>query len=602
MHSKAQKRVPVPDGLDMNEAFNPSALSKLLALKMPENLTLATLAFSNVIPVALMGNQMDGDDDRMLRSQSAPYPFPFPSDDLSKGAYPLISNDSHANTATKVIMPSFDNNFAATNHTGRSAEDNLFYLAPASRVVDVQTLSQSLAEAFETKKEKKAKGSKKEKRKKTDFNMKDMLPVGAISSDDEKGYSKKEKRSGSKKKSEVKHCSFVEAHCYTSSLLKFLKCSQCDQPSTFHTIYIQDLDSVDITTPLRPDEVFTVQKHREVLASTSSAVASDLMERDDGGKMKKNGKKSKESDDSKKSKHDKSSKSKKTKEPVDDLLLMEWAEPTVPTLSMGYVVPPSAPDKKDKDKESKNKLSSKKSGNIWIPLMTDKCVEIFYFTSVTGQIVTVNLKAMNIARNSSAVSVTTTFSSSATIRPTTPSNSNVRVAHQLAPGADSTAATELLLLGELCATSSLSIDCTAHVTSESLLGPEVKSTATVVRVPVCSFFTPNKIDEQGFQTLMAKTSSRWGSSSVMISCSSGKPKSALKAVGSFLRAHTVESEDSRAASLSAKSAGGGTVCCLAKISKDGLSVTVDIKCLCSSKGESKILADAISEVLSSLTL
>ena len=58
----------------------------------------------------------------------------------------------------------------------------------------------------------------------------------------------------------------------------------------FHTMYIQDLDSVDITTPLRPDEVFTVQKHREVLASTSSAVASDLMEREDGGKMKKNGK------------------------------------------------------------------------------------------------------------------------------------------------------------------------------------------------------------------------------------------------------------------------------------------------------------------------
>ena len=86
--------------------------------------------------------------------------------------------------------------------------------------MDVQTLSQSLAEAFETKKEKKAKGSKKEKRKKTDFNMKDMLPVGAISSDDEKGYSKKEKRSGSKKKSEVKHCSFVEAHCYTSEVFE----------------------------------------------------------------------------------------------------------------------------------------------------------------------------------------------------------------------------------------------------------------------------------------------------------------------------------------------------------------------------------------------
>ena len=216
MHSKAQKRVPVPEGLDIKEAFNPSALSKLLALKMPENLTLATLAFSNVIPAALMGNNMDGDDDRMLKSQNSP--FPFPSDDLSKGAYPSISNDSYASTTTRVNMPSFDHNISASNHTGRSAEDNLFYLAPASRVVDVQSLSQSLAEAFETKKEKRVKGSKKEKRKKTDFNMKDMLPVGAISSDDEKGYSKKDKRSGSKKKSEVKYRSFVEIYSCTSFL------------------------------------------------------------------------------------------------------------------------------------------------------------------------------------------------------------------------------------------------------------------------------------------------------------------------------------------------------------------------------------------------
>ena len=345
-----------------------------------------------------------------------------------------------------------------------------------------------------------------------------------------------------------------------------------------------------------------MQKHREVLISKSSAVASDLTEREDGGKAKKDGKKLKESDETKKSKHDKSSKSKKNKEPVDDLLLMEWIEPAAPNLSVGYGVPSSATDKKDKDKESKNKISSKKSGNIWIPLMNDKSVEIFYATSVTGQIVTVNLKAINIARNALPVSVTATFNSTADIRPTTPSNSNVRLALQLASGADSTAATELLLLGELHSSSSLSIDCTAHVTSESLLGPEVKSTATVVRVPVCSSFTPNKIDEQGFQTLMGKTSSRWGSSSVKISCSSGKPKSALKAVGSFLRAHTVESEDSRAASLSAKSAGGGTVCCLAKTSKDGLSLTVDIKCLCSSKGESKTLAEAISDALCYLSL
>ena len=360
---------------------------------------------------------------------------------------------------------------------------------------------------------------------------------------------------------------------------------------------------MDITTPLRADEVFAVQKHREVLMSVSPAFSGDVIEKGDGGKKKKSDRKVKEGDEPKKSKHDKSSKSKKIKEPTDDLLLMDWNDPPVPSLSMGHALPSKATDKKEKEKELKSKSSSKKSGNVWMPLMSDKSVEIFYATNITGQIATITLKAVNITKNGSVVSVTATFNSSPTARPTTPSNSNLRVANQLPSGDDATAVTELLLLSDSCLlTSSLLIGCTVHVTSETLLGPEVKATAAVVRIPVCCSFSPNKIDEQGFQTLMAKTSSRWGSSSASISCSSGKTKSALKAVATFLRAHTVESEESRAASLSAKSAGGGSVCCLAKTTKDGLSVTVDVKCLCASKGESKMLADAVAEALGYLIL
>lgn len=192
----------------MEEAFNPSALGKLLALKMPENVTLATLAFAIPIPVAQIGNHMEGEEDRISKNHGASqFPFPFPSDDLTKGpsqgSHPSGAGDIHTNPTAKGYTPSFDHNSTPTNHMGRSAEDNLFYLAPASRVTDILPLSQSLAEAFETKKEKKVKGSKKEKRKKTDFNMKDMLPVGAVSSDDEKGHSRKGKKAGSKKKSEV---------------------------------------------------------------------------------------------------------------------------------------------------------------------------------------------------------------------------------------------------------------------------------------------------------------------------------------------------------------------------------------------------------------
>ena len=356
---------------------------------------------------------------------------------------------------------------------------------------------------------------------------------------------------------------------------------------------------MDLTTPLRADEVFTVQKHREVPISASAIISGDVPEKEVDGKKKKSSKKSKDVDSLKKP-----SKSKKSNEPDNDLLLMDWNDPPIPSVPKGYAMPSNPTEKKEKDKEPKSKSSSKKSSgsHVWLPLISDKHVNVFYSTSVAAQVVTITLKAVNIAKNGPNVSVTATFHSTSVVRPTTPSNSNLRVAHLLAPGGDSTAATELTLLSDTSNPSNMQIGCTAHVTVESLLGPEIKATAAVVNLSVCSYFSPNKLDEQGFQTLIAKSSSRWASSSAKVPCSSGKPKSALKAVASFLRAHMVEDENSRAASLSAKSASGGSVCCLAKSSKDGLSVTVDIKCLCASKGESKSLADAISEALGDLSL
>lgn len=191
----------MPEGLDMDAAFNPTALSKLLALEMPENLTLATLTFAISVSAPHMEHHMDSEEEKISRLSSA---FAFPSDDLTKGttAYPSINGDYNNSTNTKGSVPYTETGGVPTNHPGRSAEDNLFYLGggPSTRAADFPPLSQSLAEAFEPKKEKKVKGAKKEKRKKDDFNMRDMLPAGAISSDDERGPGRKEKKSGSRKK------------------------------------------------------------------------------------------------------------------------------------------------------------------------------------------------------------------------------------------------------------------------------------------------------------------------------------------------------------------------------------------------------------------
>jgi hypothetical protein len=372
---------------------------------------------------------------------------------------------------------------------------------------------------------------------------------------------------------------------------------------------------VDITTPLRADEVFTVQKHREVPVSMSSAFADIAEDAPEEGKKKKSSKQPKEKDlledDSKKGRKDKD-KSKKTKakpEPADDLLMMDWNDPPMPSMPVMVVTRPvaavdSTSDKKEKEKDKgKDKESKgKKISHLWLPLLNDKTVDIYYATSVQSNIVTITLKAVNSSKTGSSVSVTATFNSSAGVRPATPSNSNLRVAQQLGPGSDCSAATELMILGDGVLTSNLQVGCTAHVTVESFLGPESKSTAVGLIVPVCSSFAPSKLDEKGFTALMSKSSSRWASSTAKVSCLSTKPKSALKAVGNFLKAHTVEAENTKAVSLSAKSASGGTVCCLAKTSKDGASVTVDIKCLCASKAESLSLAEAIAEALNDLTL
>lgn len=175
-------------------------------MQVPENLTLATLAFAIALPVTHMEHYNDNDEETRL---SRLLSNTFPGEDPFKGtggAYPSISNDvsSSSISGNKGGFPPPDNlTGIPNNHPGRSAEDNLFYLNSGSRAKDILPLSQVLADAFEDKKVKKVKGAKKEKRKKTDFNMKDMLPAGAVSSDDDKVRSRKTKSSSIRKKGEV---------------------------------------------------------------------------------------------------------------------------------------------------------------------------------------------------------------------------------------------------------------------------------------------------------------------------------------------------------------------------------------------------------------
>ena len=365
-----------------------------------------------------------------------------------------------------------------------------------------------------------------------------------------------------------------------------------------------DLDSVDITTPLRADEVFTVQKHREVPVVLSASGA--VTQAEEGDKKKKSTKKGKDNID-KPVKREKSSSRKSKSEPAGDLLMMEWNDPPIsipsPMVSLHATTAPSQSEVLKMDKEKGKHVSSKSSKHIWLPLLSDRAIDIFYATSTASSIVTVSLKAVNNSRTGSSVSVTATFKSCTAVRPATPSNSNLKVAQQLAPGDSCSAATDLVLLDGHSQQNpcNLQIGCTVHVAVDSLLGSDARSSPAVVKVPVCAMFVPNKLDEAAFTSLMGKHSSRWASSTVKILLST-KPKSAFKVIGNFLHAHTVEKESSTAVSLSSKSSCGGVVCCLAKLSKSADKLVIDVKCLCSSQALSQSLVEAVVEAVSDLSL
>ena len=178
---------------------------------MPDNLSLATLAFAIALPVTQMEQQHIGNEEenRLSKLLSSAFPGEEQFQSLGRGgngSSPHPPGDYDIpNSSGKGGLPYFPEAGGGYPVSGRSAEDNLFYLAPANRALDILPLSQTLADAFEDKKVKRVKGSKKEKRKKTDFDMRDMLPAGAMSSDDEKATYKKEKdrRTGSSRKKEV---------------------------------------------------------------------------------------------------------------------------------------------------------------------------------------------------------------------------------------------------------------------------------------------------------------------------------------------------------------------------------------------------------------
>lgn len=174
VHSKAQRKVPVPEGLNIHAPFKESSLKKLLGVDIPSNVSVSSLFFipanpSYVPSYESQASNIPSEDDRVASAAAEAFRG-------SSSASALPQNDVYK-------MPSS----SSTSTMNAPREDSLFYLSGATssgKQAGVIPLSQVLADTFEEKKSKKKKPSAKPTSK-VAINKRDMLPAGAVSSDDE---------------------------------------------------------------------------------------------------------------------------------------------------------------------------------------------------------------------------------------------------------------------------------------------------------------------------------------------------------------------------------------------------------------------------------
>lgn len=210
VHSKAQKRVPVPDGLSLDNTLNNAALNALLATDIPINLTLQTLCFTEKPPPSAIPDRGPMDDEEVRIGNLAKSTFGIDFTTGQTKSYAAFEGDHSSMSAPQQ----------------RSAEDNLFYLiGKGGQVADIQPLSKILADTFEDKKVKRKKGENKEKKKvRTDeINTREMLPAGAVDSDDEGREKKKKERSVRRGEVSLLHSCFVIIHPFTHPLANSLR-------------------------------------------------------------------------------------------------------------------------------------------------------------------------------------------------------------------------------------------------------------------------------------------------------------------------------------------------------------------------------------------
>lgn len=334
------------------------------------------------------------------------------------------------------------------------------------------------------------------------------------------------------------------------------------------------MDAVDLSTPLREDEGFVTHKHRVVPSVAkqveSPAAASFEKEKKD----KKKSKKSKRADAEEE--HTTISTS-----AHNDLLSLDFPASAASDQKVPIVIEPGS--KKSSDEAAQLVLYSSEEFSI-----------TYNLSLTSSKVVTVQFRTTN--QNSESLNVSLLLSSSHAAA--AKGSATILLAANLGSHKVSCQSADINLSTPL-SSNSVSMQCSIITSSDSLLEPVSTNVPATLLLSLCATFTPFALSEDEFENSLVKNSSQIGSNKVQIP-SSVKSKYSFKAIAGFLRAYTVESEQSKAVSLCCKSSAGHLIYVLLKAKSE--SVSADVKCVSGSKGDAEALASEITRSLSLLSL
>lgn len=201
VHSKAQRRVPVPEGLNIEEPFNSSALDKLLHVEIPEELTVGGLTLLKDV-VSKSSVKITALDEEEIRLSK-----------LVQSSFLDEENDGlHTGMGRESFLSSSATGSAANT---RSSADEVFILSSKKNSGIDANLSKLLGETFDEapsaahksrRKSKKSKSSSS-KKKGPDIDNRELLPAGARSSEDEGENDRSSRRAKAKGHDDEVSCS-----------------------------------------------------------------------------------------------------------------------------------------------------------------------------------------------------------------------------------------------------------------------------------------------------------------------------------------------------------------------------------------------------------